>query len=162
MSRPNFPRIPSKSLAHLLGVSQRRIAQLVEQGTLPEPEAGQHDPVDACRAYIAAIRDRSVSDSEAAARTRKTEAEASLAELKLKRLEGELVGIEDVAALVAEEYTVVRAKFLSMPSALAGELAMTRDPVAARDVLERAIFAALDELSGGDELAQKVAACPDS
>lgn len=55
-----------------------------------------------------------------AAKLRKMQAEASLAELELQRERGELIEIAEVAKMVASEYTNIRAKLLSMPSALAG------------------------------------------
>lgn len=81
------------------------------------------------------------------ARARKLSAEAELAEMERDERRGELVPIAAVERVVVEEYTALRAKLLSLPSKLAPQVAIESGEAACRELLERGITEALDELS---------------
>lgn len=80
------------------------------------------------------------------ARVRKTNADAALAELQLQRERGEVVDIEEVSRTVGEEYAAVRAKLLAIPTKLAPRIALEDSEAACRDLIEREITEALNEL----------------
>lgn len=73
------------------------------------------------QAALAATGDTNAMDMEEA-RRRKTAAEAALAELDLSVKRGEYVLIEEVGAVVAEEYATIRANFSSLPGDVAADL----------------------------------------
>jgi hypothetical protein len=81
------------------------------------------------------------------AKARKLAAEAELAEITLAKARRELVAIDAVAQAVGDEYAAVRAKLLSLPTKLAPLVAIEEREAACRDLIERGITEALNELS---------------
>lgn len=73
------------------------------------------------QAALAATGDTEAMDMDEAKR-RKLAADAALAELELAFKRGQCVMIEEVGAIVAEEYATVRANFTSMPGDIAADL----------------------------------------
>lgn len=72
---------------------------------------------------------------------------AELAVLELERLKKEVVPIEEVAKVVASEYTNVRARILSIPSRCARDLSLESDPTKVKDRLDQEVIEALSELT---------------
>jgi phage terminase Nu1 subunit (DNA packaging protein) len=89
------------------------------------------------------------------ARRRKLAAEAELAEIEAAKQRGDVVPVEDVAKVVADQLTACRARLLSIPTKLAPVLISSTDLVECRALLEAAVDEALHELVGyapdGDE-----------
>ncbi len=81
------------------------------------------------------------------ARSRKLAAEAEIAEMQRDRMRGELIDISSVENVVAEEYGAVRSKLLALPGKLAPMVAIEADEITCRDLIERGITEALDELA---------------
>jgi hypothetical protein len=81
------------------------------------------------------------------ARSRKLAAEAEIAEMQRDKMRGELVDISSVESVVAEEYAAVRSKLLALPGKLAPMVAIEADEIACRDLIERGVTEALDELA---------------
>lgn len=82
------------------------------------------------------------------ARNRKLVAEAELAEIEIGKARGELIEITQVARMVSDEYSAVRAKLLSLPDKLAPLVAMETTEAPCRAAIARGITEALDELIG--------------
>lgn len=80
------------------------------------------------------------------ARIRKISADAALAELQLQRERGEVVAIEEVAKEFGDACAAVRAKLLAIPTKLAPRVAIEDSEVTCRDLIEREIIEALNEL----------------
>lgn len=70
--------------------------------------------------------------------------------LQNAKLRGEVVAIEDVAAVVEGEYGAVKAALLALPSKCSSDLAVMESSIEIRTLLERLINEALSELSGQD------------
>ncbi|MBB4287678.1 terminase small subunit [Roseospira goensis] len=125
-------RIVSQTeLAAIMGVTamtvrawERKGMPVARKGSRGRP--GQYNTADVMRwraeqAAQAATGDTNAMDMEEAKR-RKTAAEAALAEMDLALRRGELVDVETVGRLVAEEYATVRANIMAMPGELAPDL----------------------------------------
>jgi phage terminase Nu1 subunit (DNA packaging protein) len=82
------------------------------------------------------------------ARRRKLAAEAELAELDAAVRRGDVVPVEMVAKIIADQFTACRARFLSIPTKLAPVLISSTDMVECRTLLEAAVDEALHELVG--------------
>lgn len=82
-----------------------------------------------------------------AAKLRKLQAEASLAELELQRERSELVEIEEVAKQVADAFARVRAKLLSLPTKTSGLVYGLQTQREVQTVLDDAVREILLELS---------------
>lgn len=82
------------------------------------------------------------------AKTRKMSADAELAEAELARVRKTQVPVEDVARAFGDEITACRAKMLSIPTKVGPRVAIETDENVCRDLIEREIIEALNELSG--------------
>ncbi len=87
---------------------------------------------------------------EAEARRRKLAAEAGLAELELRKAEGQVVAIADTEKAWQQMVGAARAKLLSIPTKLGPSLAIEVDPVTCQALVNSAITEALTELSTGE------------
>jgi hypothetical protein len=103
---------------------------------------------------MGALEDDREQDREpdrAKAEARRAEAEASLAELKLARLRGELVPVNEVGVELGRVFASVRARLLAIPPKLA-PIISPEDPAKARTLLDATVLEALAELRAqGDE-----------
>lgn len=82
-----------------------------------------------------------------AARTRKMNADAEIAEMELAQLRLKLCNTEDVVKAWADVLNACRAKFLSLPTKLAPVVATEDDAGVVKQLLEDQIHEALSELS---------------
>ena len=82
-----------------------------------------------------------------AARARKMEADADLAELELLQAKKELLSANDVLNSWVEVLAAMRAKMLSLPTVTAPLVANETDIGAIQHIIEKQIHEALDELS---------------
>lgn len=81
------------------------------------------------------------------ARRRKLAAEAAMMELDLAKRRGEVIEIEQVAAIMGDDYANVRAKLLSLPTKLAPMLVGIEDTLECKALIERGVTEALEELT---------------
>lgn len=81
------------------------------------------------------------------ARTRKTEAEAEIAELTLEKLKGTLCETGDVVKAWENVLHACRAKLLAIPAKISPVVANEDDPAVIKDYIEGQIREALLELS---------------
>lgn len=86
------------------------------------------------------------------AKLRKTAAEAALAELDLSVKRGEYVLIEEVGAVVADEYATIRANFTSLPGDIAADLENLK-AVEIQEALAAKVSEILNGLSADDTYA---------
>jgi len=85
-----------------------------------------------------------------AARARKMEADAQLAELELLKAKRELVQSADVLKAWTDVLGAMRSKLLALPTKCAPLIATETDIAAIQDIVEKQIHEALEELSGYD------------
>ena len=85
-------------------------------------------------------------DGYTVARERKMLAEACLAEIKLKEIEGELVHIDDIENVVSQEYSIVRTHLRALPSMLP-PLLVNKSKDEMISILTKKIDGILNELS---------------
>lgn len=138
-------------LSELTGRSYRTIKKRLE-GIKPLRESGNscHFSSQEALATIFAADNRSSSedvfdlDHEKAKLAR---VQTEKATLELGRLKGELVSTEEVGVTVEKEYSYVRAKLLSIPSRFAMELSTAMTPNECKEIIQKAISEALEELS---------------
>lgn len=139
-------------VAALLCVSQPRIIDWVNHYGMPCRQKGRkgvewqfvHD--DVMFWYTTHIRDKG-KESKNDAQLRKAQADATLAELQVQQKLGELVPIDDIAKIVADEYANVRARLLSIPTKLAPALYTVDDLMETQAILEQGMDDVLKELT---------------
>ena len=82
-----------------------------------------------------------------AARARKMEADAQLAELELLKAKRELVSADDVLGAWVDVLSAMRAKMLSLPTKCAPLISTETEIGIIQDIIEKQVYEALDELS---------------
>ena len=82
-----------------------------------------------------------------AARARKTEAQATLAELELAKAQSELVAVEDVIAAWADTVATVKNRLLAIPTKTAPLICVESEPTICHKIVESEIYEALEELA---------------
>lgn len=144
-------------LAELLGVTPKTIRAWERQGCPIEEKGKRGRPSRYSVAEVvrwreeqvrlAAAGDLSAMDMEEA-RRRKLAAEAAAAELALARERDEVVAIEIVAKEVGAALAACRSRLLQVGAKVAPQCELTPDAASVKELIDDAIFEALDEISG--------------
>jgi|SRR5579862_2223916 len=148
--------VNAEQLAAIVNLKKRRIFQLVEEG-MPKKHRGRYD-VDECQAWYirylqAAIGKKSLPIDEGGianereARLRNLRTAAELKEIKLARIRGGLVSIEDVDREMTELVVTSRAQILSIAPRLAPELLGETERVMLQAKISKALGEALCQLA---------------
>lgn len=126
--------VKSSDLAHLFGLTTRRIQQLTEEGVLIATGAGKQRRYPLCenvQAYIKFWQDKANSTDNAArnlelkklgAEVDLKESKAKLAKLQVEETEGNLHSAEDVEAVMTDIVINMRNTLLGLPGKLAVDL----------------------------------------
>jgi hypothetical protein len=143
----------------VLDITARRVQQLADDGVLPRAGRGKYLLIPCVQGYIKYWRDRAegrgVEAGDGAlykARTRKTQAEALLAELDLAEAEGRLIPLDMHEDLVRKLCELLAAKCKSLGQYIGDVQLATTDVDAAAlleritDELLRAFMRAADEI----------------
>lgn len=144
-------------LAELLGVTPKTIRAWERQGCPVERKSkrglpSQYKVADVFRwreeqARLAASGDLDAMDMEEA-RRRKLAAEAAAAELALARERDEVVEIELVSKEVGAALAACRSRLLQVGAKVAPQCELTPDAASVKEMVDDAIYEALDEISG--------------
>lgn len=135
-------------IAHLFGVSVRRVQQLTQEGiieTVQTSEGRRYDLFPTVQKYIAYLSDkaygRDKSKRESELREKKLEAEVALKEsqgelhqLRTAIAAGKYISVEEVQMDYSRFFVVFKKFALSIPSRVAGKVASVVEPVVARSV----------------------------
>ena len=84
------------------------------------------------------------------ARTRKMAADAVLAEIEVAKARGDVVSLDVVERVTADEFAAMRAKLLGLPDKMAPLCQTASDIEEVRELLRRCVVEALEELSADD------------
>jgi len=146
----------------LLGLSERRVRELRDQGVIPGAERGQYVVGEAIRAYCAHMRPSSGrgadGGSEAAegldaARIRLLTAQAEAREMLNEQLRGEAVQTSDLEVVVGVLIDGVRAKMLALPSRAAPLLVSADGAVEIQKTLTELVHEACGDLAATEVVA---------
>lgn len=133
----------SKVVADWLGLTERRVRQLRDEGIIEEYSPGLYDLRATTRRYIAFLRSGSLADE----RARLTKAKREAAEMENDLRRGELHRTDEIEAGIKTMLLNIRGRFLSLPAKLSPALAtMGGDQASIFDVLKKAIDETLEEL----------------
>ncbi|MFC3088517.1 hypothetical protein [Tabrizicola soli] len=111
-----------------LGVSDRRLQQLVDEGVAVRESRGKYNAFETIRAYLGFVKDGDEGEVDSDAvwkkeRARWTKGRADQVEIKNAMLLGEIVLVSDAVALLAEEEAEVRAGIEATEPELIAQLA---------------------------------------
>ena len=141
-------------LAEILGLSDRRIQQLVKVGAIPKLDRNQYDLAAAIQSYLEFIK-LQYEDTETELDLKKekallTRANRHKVELELKIMRGELHRAEDVERVMNDMLASFRARCLAIPTKAAPLIVGQEDLVIIQDIIKKEIHEALSELSDYD------------
>lgn len=127
--------VDAPELADWLGITPRRIQQLVQEGVLERVSRGRYPLKKCVKAYVAYQDDQIMRTGASGELSREklltAQLERKRKELEFERLQGTLITVADHEEAMAKAFTVVRTNLRSLPGAVAPRLAGLDD---ARDV----------------------------
>lgn len=147
--------VSTTEVAVVVGLSARRIQQLVQDGTLTSIH-GKINLADAVKSYLKyQMRDLDKLDEDTAKAERiKKTAEASLkkskakvAEYEVQEIEGKMHLAGDVETLTEDMIYTIRAALLALPGRLAVDVAASNSPAEASEIIKREVYAVMRELA---------------
>ena len=138
----------SKVVAQWLGLTDRRVRQLRDEGVLQEAAPGLYDLRSTVAAYLNYLRNGSGKVNLNEERAGLTKAKREAAEMENALRLGQLHRTEDIEAGLKTVFLNVRGRFLALPAKLSPTLvSLGGDQTAIFDTLKGAIDEALEELS---------------
>ena len=147
--------VSTTGLACVLGITGRRVRQLSEDGVLEKASKGRFLLCDSVQRYI---NDKSKeTETEENLRLEKARrsadvtlkaSKAKIAKMQVDELSGKLHRSEDVAAMTEDLIYTIRGALLSLPGRLAIDVAAVESSAEASEVIRRAVYDVMNELSG--------------
>ena len=123
--------VNTTTMAVILGVTARRVQQLVQDGTIKTAEKGKLCLIEGVHAYIDLLTNREKSAEEKNVEMIKAQAEAnlkvakaSMAQLQADELKGKMHRSEDVKAFTQTLVDTVKQGLLSLPGRMSVELSL--------------------------------------
>jgi len=141
--------VSTSSLSRILGLTPRRIQDLVAQGTIPRGSRGRFILGHAAAAYTEYLRGLRGGDGPdfRVERARLTKIRADKEALELKKLEGSLVELDDVLKEMEDLVLIVRNRLLALPTKIGPEVHGAGSLPETVALLERGVYEALVELA---------------
>jgi phage terminase Nu1 subunit (DNA packaging protein) len=145
-----------KELAEHLGMSPQSVGELVKKGIFTIKKGRSPVDLDVCRIeYINHLR-KSANHFKKSGNsgdiveesTRLKKFQADKAELEVNQLEGKLIPAELIKDTWSSEIANAKAKFMNIPDNLAHRIAAANDYNERRDMIQKEIYEALEELAG--------------
>ena len=138
----------SKVVAVWLGLTERRVRQLRDEGVIAEKQPGLYDLQATVVRYITFLRNGSGKISLNDERAGLTKAKREAAEMENKLRMGELHRTQDIERGLKTVFLNIRGRFLALPAKLSPTLAgMGGNQTAIFDELKQAIDETLEEVS---------------
>lgn len=138
----------SKVVAAWLGLTERRVRQLRDEGVIAEKQPGLYDLQATVVRYITFLRNGSGKISLNDERAGLTKAKREAAEMENKLRMGELHRTQDIERGLKTVFLNIRGRFLALPAKLSPTLAgMGGNQTAIFDELKQAIDETLEEVS---------------
>lgn len=153
---------PVKVISKLLLISDRRVQQLAKEGILPKSDKGKYLLIPCVQAYIKYLQDNrhtnidgEMSDIAGARninlhKARFEKFRADKTELEVQILKNELVDKTQVLKAWSDMVMAFRAKMLNLPKRIAGQVLSLQSYAEAEELIKKAVYEALSELSEED------------
>ena len=151
--------VKTADICTAFGKTNQWVGQLTSQGTIHKTKTSHgmlYNLFETVKAYCQYLEERAkkVSEDEAEINLKRKVAEAKLkeskavvAELQAKEFQGKMHRSEDVQAMTADLLYFVRGSLLALPGRCATDAAACGDPNEVQKILEKEVFAILDDLS---------------
>jgi phage terminase Nu1 subunit (DNA packaging protein) len=139
-------------LARLLSTNERTITRLIANGVLRK-SAGGFDVIESFASYLAyregLIAKQHGQGAYGEGRAKLITERAIMARLQRERMEGSMIGAEEVTERWSQTCSAVKTRFLASPSKLARQLAETSSPAECQRILRDEAHENLEALARG-------------
>ncbi len=151
-------------MSFMLGLTERRIRQLRDEGILKEAKfgSGLYEPCENVNRYITFLKAKEGAGDYYEERAGLIKAKREKAEYELRKMTGELHESTEVEYIVGEMLTRFKARMTSIPAKAAPFLAEETKSEKVYERLKRYINEALEELSDYDELFGRGETCAEN
>jgi hypothetical protein len=160
-------KISMAAYARHRGVSSAAITKAVHEGRITLDENRKIDPVAADAQWTANTRVRAnqsapqtqpkatAADGDAPivgevgywdSRSKREAAEADMADLKLKEMQGNLIQVSAVRSVLATAFSTTRTRLMQIPARLASTLCVETDAAKVHQILTDELHAALEQI----------------
>lgn len=146
--------VSTGTMAIILGITSRRVQQLVQDGTFKTAEKGKLFLIDDVHAYIDVItnkertaEEKKVDRVKASAEAKLKVAKAVMAELQSKELQGKMHRSEDVQAFTQSLVDTIKQSLLSLPGRMSVELSLCETAEECSVIIKDTVKDVLRELS---------------
>lgn len=150
----NETTVSPSELAAVLGVTGRRIHQLVEDGILSRAARGRFNLADSVQRYAAFRTDHATDDESLSLDRAKRTAEAQLkaskatvAKIQADELKSSMYRAEDVAAMTEDLIYAIHDALDALPDRLAVDVAAVSTAAEASEVIRKEVHKVMRELS---------------
>ncbi len=141
----------SKAIADCLGITERRVRELRDEGVLTEERPGVYNMKTAVRQYLRyKIGDRDDQARLTAARADREVTRGQIEKMRMEEAKGDLHRTDDVERAQKTIFANFKNRLETIPTKYAKTMAQLTDPAEAHDILQNAIEEALVELSNPD------------
>ena len=134
--------VTTTQLAAVLGITNRRVQQLTQDGVLTTVSRGKFVLGDAVQAYNASTARGGLTKEEAAEASK-----AKIAQAEAKELSGQMHRSEDVAAMTSELIYTVRGALMALPSRVAINAAALSDPAEVAEYMRGEVNQIAEEIA---------------
>lgn len=151
--------VDAKTLGTALGVSERTVRRLVNEGVIDKVSNGQYDIVDCCRRYIDHVQEKiklmdkdekKLETSLMAEKVMHERAKKRKTELVVAEMERSMHLAADIERLWNWTIAAFKSRIRALPSKIAPQVQFTTDISEINDILRREIDESLVELSEYD------------
>lgn len=151
--------VSEKDLAECLGVSERRVRQMVKEGIAVKLSAGKYDLKESAKRYIQTMKDKEKSQNQSLEKLKIAQAAETLTHERLKKRKTELVVEEmekklHLASDVEEIWNMMvlsaKSRITSIPTKVSPVLVGIEDVKEIQGILKREINDCLNEISNYD------------
>lgn len=138
----------SKAVAEVLGVTERRVRELRDEGVLSEERPGIFNMKTVVKQYLTyKIGDKDDQARLVAARAEREETRGKIEKMRMEEAQGDLHRTEDVERALKTIFANFKNRLETIPTKYANTMAQLTDPAEAHDILQKAVQEALVELS---------------
>lgn len=140
-------------MAVILGLTSRRIRQLVEEGVFQTNERNAYPLAETVQDYIKFVgkglsdKDVKIEQVRRASEAKFKRARADKAELEIKELRGTMHRAEDVAAMTEDLTFSIRSALSALPGRLAISVTAAKTPAEAAEIIRKEVNTMMLELS---------------
>lgn len=144
--------VTTTEVASVLGLSVRRVQQLIQDGVITTVSRGKMRLSEAVQQYIASIQKPITDEKEDEASKTKSEAilkkaKATIASLDAQERLGKMHRSEDVAAMTEDLIFSIRSALMALPGRLAVDVAEVTDTAQASEIIRAEVYQVMEELS---------------